>query len=284
VEIIAQPFLTPTGEHAKVSTVKLLFLKLGGSLITDKTRSYSPRPDILAELSQQIMSARQVQPDLKLLIGHGSGSFGHTEASKYQTRLSVRDPEGWQGFSEVWFAASALNRLVMDALHNSGLQVMTFPPSSSVTAQDGQVVAWDLSPIQSALDASIIPVVYGDVVFDVVRGGTILSTEDLFGHLAHTFRPQRILLAGLEAGVWSDFPTCSRLIAGITPENIGEQAKSLGGSAGTDVTGGMDSKVHQMLQLVQETPGLDVLIFSGEEPGNIKKALLGNSLGTRIHN
>jgi isopentenyl phosphate kinase len=263
--------------------VKPFFLKLGGSLITDKTRPHTPRTSKLEELAAQIMSARQIQPDMKLLVGHGSGSFGHAEANKYQTRRSVRDPEGWRGFSEVWFAASALNRLVMEALHKAGLQAMAFPPSACVTTLDGQVAAWDISPILSALDKGIVPVVYGDVVFDTVRGGTILSTEDLFGYLAHALKPQRILLAGLESGVWADFPTCSRFIAEITPGNIGEQAQSLGGSAGTDVTGGMDSKVHQMLELVQEIPSLDVLIFSGEAPGNIHKALLGGFLGTRIH-
>jgi len=284
VEIIAQPFLTPIGEHAKVSIVKSLFLKLGGSLITDKIRPHTPRLDKMDELAAQIVSARQIQPDMKLLVGHGSGSFGHAEASKYQTRRGVRDPEGWQGFSEVWFAAAALNRLVMESLHKAGLQSMAFPPSASVTAQDGHVAAWDISPIQSALDAGIIPVVYGDVVFDTMRGGTILSTEELFGYLAHALHPQRILLAGLEAGVWADFHACSHLIAEITPHNISEQAHSLGGSAGTDVTGGMDSKVRQMLRLVQDIPDLDVLIFSGEGLGNIQSALLGEVLGTRIHN
>lgn len=55
-----------------------------------------------------------------------------------------------------------------------------------------------------ALANGILPVVYGDVVFDEVRGGTILSTEDLFQHLAHQLHPERVLLAGLEAGVWAD--------------------------------------------------------------------------------
>jgi len=68
----------------------------------------------------------------------------------------------------------------LDALVSAGLPAIAFPPSGSVIAQDGKVVSWDLSPIQSALQAGLLPVVYGDVVFDTLRGGTILSTEDLF--------------------------------------------------------------------------------------------------------
>jgi isopentenyl phosphate kinase len=48
------------------------------------------------------------------------------------------------------------------------------------------------------------------------------------------------------------------------------------------VTGGMESKVKQMLTLVQEYPGLTVQIFSGEEPGNLVQALTGEILGTVI--
>ncbi|MBK9928055.1 MAG: hypothetical protein IPP66_22525 [Anaerolineales bacterium] len=56
----------------------------------------------------------------------------------------------------------------------------------------------------------------------------------------------------------------------------------VGKAEGTDVTGGMDSKVRQMLGLVQTVPGLTVQIFSGNELGNLVKALTGDVLGTLI--
>jgi isopentenyl phosphate kinase len=48
------------------------------------------------------------------------------------------------------------------------------------------------------------------------------------------------------------------------------------------VTGGMKSKVMQMLDLVQQNPMLKIQIFSGTEPGNIVHALVGETLGTWI--
>ena len=51
---------------------------------------------------------------------------------------------------------------------------------------------------------------------------------------------------------------------------------------GVDVTGGMKSKVEEMLSLVEQIPNLDVQIFSGEEAGNVKRALIGELLGTLI--
>jgi isopentenyl phosphate kinase len=263
--------------------MRLVFLKLGGSLITDKTRPYTARLEKLDALAAEIASALEKNTDLHLVLGHGSGSYGHAAASLHGTRLGVSTPEAWRGFVEVWYQASALNRLVVDALHRVNLPVMNFSPAASVTAQDGKVIAWDTSPIQTALSKGLLPIIHGDVVFDRLRGGTILSTEDLFAHLAHQLHPQRILLAGLEAGVWADFPVCEHLLEQITPVTISQMTSGLGAAAGIDVTGGMYSKVTGMLALVEEIPEIEILIFSGEQPGNLLRALCAEKLGTRLH-
>jgi isopentenyl phosphate kinase len=57
----------------------------------------------------------------------------------------------------------------------------------------------------------------------------------------------------------------------------------LKGAAATDVTGGMLDKVRQIMTLVNEVPELRAIIFSGEVPGNIRRSLLGEELGTTIH-
>jgi len=270
-------------------TQKLHFLKLGGSLITDKNQAHTPRPETLARLVSEIDAARSQDPAIKIVLGHGSGSYGHVVAKKFGTRQGVRNPHGWQGFAEVWGEAIALNRLVMDALLAAGLPAISFPPVASITSRDAQVTDWSLTPLSLALQAGLLPVVFGDVVFDLERGGTILSTEDLFAYLAKHLpqsagmAPGRVLLAGLEEGVWEDFPTCTRLIEQITPESFADLSVSVSGSLAADVTGGMASKVQHSLALVKEIPELEVWIFSGEKPGAVSKALLGQQVGTIIH-
>lgn len=260
----------------------LIFLKFGGSLITDKQCPLVPRLEVLERLSGEIAQALRVHPEIRLVLGNGAGSFGHVSAKKYGTRQGVHTPQEWRGFAEVWREAAALNTLVTDALHAAGLPAIAIHPSAAVTAADGKVLSWDLAPIQAALQANLIPVIHGDVIFDTRRGGTILSTEDLFDHLAVHLRPGRILLAGLEQGVWADYPACTTLIPTITSENIQSYLPALGGSNATDVTGGMASKVLQSLELVREILDLRVLIFSGETPGVVERALAGASPGTSI--
>lgn len=274
---------------------ELVFLKLGGSLITDKTKPYTPLLDMMDDLALQITTTLQTQPNLRLVIGHGAGSFGHVAASEYKTRdgfprpspLAHRDRDEteenyWKGFAEVWYQASSLNRHVMQSLHKAGLRTIALPPSSSVISSGGQVAVWETTPIRMALAAGIVPVIFGDVVFDEVRGGTILSTENLFAYLAKALHPDRILLAGLEDAVWEDFPARTRKIERITPESFHDIKHGVGKSAAADVTGGMQAKVNEMLELAQENPGLKIQIFSGTNPGNLVRALMGELLGTEI--
>jgi isopentenyl phosphate kinase len=248
------------------------------------------------DLALQISTALQSHPNLRLVLGHGAGSFGHVPASEYHTRDGLQphstqlahrerdttDDNYWKGFAEVWYQAEMLNRYVMDALRKANVQAITLPPSGSVISSNGRVAVWESTPIRMALSAGIVPVIHGDVVFDEVRGGTILSTEDLFMHLARALNPDRILLAGLEKAVWEDFPARTKKIEKITPQTYKEISAGVGKAAGADVTGGMESKVSQMLELVKESSVASVQVFSGEEAGNIIYALTGESLGTLI--
>jgi isopentenyl phosphate kinase len=131
---------------------ELVFLKLGGSLITDKTQPYTPRLDVIEDVALQISTALQNQPNLRLVLGHGSGSFGHVAASEYQTRAGFPRPSPlmhrerdkteenyWKGFAEVWYQASSLNRFVMKALHKTNVLAVALSPSANIIASDGQI-------------------------------------------------------------------------------------------------------------------------------------------------
>jgi len=260
----------------------LVFLKLGGSLITDKLTPRTARIEVIQRVGTEIKSALERDPSLQIVLGHGSGSFGHFSGKKYHTRQGVFSQEDWQGFAEVWYDAASLNQLVVTALKNADLSPLVFPPSSTVSSSNREITSWDLGPIQTALEKGLLPVVYGDVVFDSSLGGTILSTEDLFAHLAGSLKPRRILLAGQDPGVWQDFPDCTSLFDMIRPADRRTISGIVGQSQAPDVTGGMADKVDQMLGLIEELPGLECLIFSGEEPGSILEALSGQSMGTLL--
>jgi isopentenyl phosphate kinase len=260
----------------------LVFLKLGGSLITDKDKPQTARFDVIHRLCDEIAAARSQLPAMKLILGHGSGSFGHNSANQYGTYQGVRTASDWLGFAEVWRDARELNQIMIQSLFQAKLPVIGFPPSALVTARNRQIEHWDLQNMQIALESGLIPVVMGDVIFDLEIGGTILSTEELFQHLARKFKPNRILFAGRDEGVWEDFPHCSRLLSNVTPQSFRLVRQSVQESASVDVTGGMLLKVNSMLDLVAHQPDLQAQIFSGLQAGNLQKVLAGSQIGTII--
>ena len=136
-------------------------------------------------------------------------------------------------------------------------------------------------PVLAALDAGLVPVIYGDVAFDSEIGGTIISTEEVMMALADALKPSWLLLAGEVPGV---LDLQGEVIGEITAANFEDFQAALGGSRGTDVTGGMTSKVQSMLALVAQQPALAIRILSGLEDGLIEAVLSAPDLavGTRI--
>lgn len=258
----------------------MILLKLGGSLITDKAKPLTARSEVIQRLAQEIAEARRQKPGLELVLGHGSGSFGHHVAARHGTQQGAQNEAQWKGFIEVWAAAQALNHIVLEALLESGLPGITFSPSASAICRDGELVDLAIEPLRHALKAQLVPVVHGDVAFDQQRGASILSTEDVFIFLAQHLIPARALLAGIEAGVFAEYPTDDApldLISESDLERITWNAIQV-----ADVTGGMEDKVRKALALSRTSPATEVRIFSGLKPGSLTAALLGSEPGTRI--
>jgi isopentenyl phosphate kinase len=258
----------------------LTFIKLGGSLITDKRVENSFREAEAARVAAEIAYGLEGNPALRLLVGHGSGSFGHMAAKKHGTMAGVRTPEQWRGFAEVGTVAAELNYLMAKTLQAAGVPVLRVQPSASAVARDGEIVEMALRPIQNALDCGLVPLVYGDVGLDEVRGGTILSTEKIFFYLAQHLPVRQILLLGEVDGVYDQN---GATIPHISPANLAEVEAALGGSSGTDVTGGMETKVRDMVALAQRIPGLSIRIMNGTTVGLLHETLVGRAQpGTEI--
>jgi len=271
----------PKSEIRNPKSTELVFLKLGGSLITDKTREATARPEVIRRLAGEVAEALAACPGLRLLLGHGSGSFGHVVGQRYGTRHGVRSAADWRGFAETAVAAARLNRLVTDVFWQAGVPVWSVQPSASAHCRDGKLVDMDWHPVSEALEHGLVPLVYGDVALDEVRGGTIISTEEIFAWLARRLKPDRIVLAGVVPGVMSADPhqaDKAQVIAEIVPEQLTELAAVLSGAHGTDVTGGMLAKVRTMCVLVGELPGLEVRLISGEVAGLLAQLLCDPSM------
>lgn len=252
----------------------VVFVKLGGSLITHKSVASTARPRVIRRLAREIRGALDEAPGLKLVLGHGSGSFGHVVAHRYAVQSGCRD---WHGYALTSAAAARLNRVVVDAFLDEGVPVVALQPSASARCRAGELIELAWQPVAELLERKVVPLVYGDVALDEAQGSTIISTETIFAYLAQRLKPERILLVGEVRGVYAADPHLDPTARRIKRLYAGRQmAKSaeITGSNAVDVTGGMQSKVDSMVALVREVPGLKVLFLSGSKPGLLRRSLL----------
>lgn len=262
----------------------VVLLKLGGSLITDKARPDTLRPEVIRRLAAEVAEAGAGPGSIagRLVIGHGSGSFGHVAAERHRVHEGLtRENRG--GVSHVQQRAADLHRLVVRALLDAGAAPFSIAPSSAlVTAGGRPAEAW-IEPLVLALGGGLLPVVYGDVVMDRERGSAIASTETVFLALESALRERgvavsRVLWAGATDGVLDD---SGRRIPEIRADDDGGPPAAARGAAGTDVTGGMRHRVEAALRLARR--GAPSLVFDATVPGRLAAALRGaDAGGTRV--
>lgn len=272
---------------------EVTLLKLGGSLLTEKTAVDAIRPAVLARLAAEIAEVAHTDSwapaagtppaagaprRAGLVLAHGSGSFGHVAARRHGIAGGLRDASQLPGVSLTQERAAALHWQVCAALAAAGLHPFSLAPSSSVVAAAGRPQGIALEPLLLALAHGLLPVLYGDVVMDREQGVAICSTERLFELLArelpaHGVRVRRVLWLGETDGVYDAAGrTLNRLAAGDLARH-GELRGAIGAAAGTDVTGGMLHRVETALALAAR--GIPSLIANGTTPGLLAAALRG---------
>jgi isopentenyl phosphate kinase len=256
-----------------------ILIKLGGSLITEKSREETPRIEVIRRLAAEIASLASERPERALIVGHGSGSFGHVAAKRFGIAQGIREAGQLPGVPITQQKAAALHRIVVAELAAAGALPYSIAPSSCAVAAAGQLVDFADEPLGLALAAGLLPVVYGDVVTDLDWGISIGSTEKLFHFLARRLPERGITLRlavwlGETDGVYDD---AGRTIPRIAANTFDEARKAIGAPAGTDVTGGMLHRVETALALARL--GIRSLILNGLRPGVLAAALAGGSAG-----
>lgn len=261
-----------------------IFLKLGGSLITNKNKEFKENKEIIERLAEEIHEARE-EKKFGLLVGNGGGSYPHPPAKKYRTVEGVINKESYKGIAEVQDAASRLNRIIVRTLLNHGESAVSINPSSVCLTKNHKIIEFYKKPLKRLLKYEMIPVVYGDVVLDMARGCSILSTEEIFDHLAKDINPYKVIYASDVDGVLTHDPKVksdSKLIPEITPRNYLEFRKYFGASAGIDVTGGMLHKINKCMELAEI--GIKSYIINGSVKNRVRDVLKGMEVvGTVIY-
>jgi isopentenyl phosphate kinase len=261
----------------------IIFVKIGGSLITDKLKKNTLKKHALQVICQEVKLAQETGK--KLIIGHGAGSFAHFPAKKYQTHRGIINDQSYKGIAEVADTAAKLNRIVVRQLIDTGVNAISISPLSIMTSKNHELEQLCSNSIEQALNLNLLPVLYGDQILDSQVGCTIFSTEKVLGFLAlhlkqKGYNIERIIHCGQTNGVYDQNGETIPLINSV---NFDSFRSALNGSNGVDITGGMIHKVEETLALAKE--GIPGLIIDGIENGSLSKAIKGEPvIGTKVEN
>ncbi len=262
---------------------QLIVVKLGGSAITAKDED---KPEVnssnLDRLAKEMTEAWN-ESGFSMVVVHGAGPFGHVPARKYDLDKGLKGSWQIEGISETHQSMEGLNYRVVDSLRRAGLPAVAFQPSAGGVLRNGRLVSFPIYVLKELLKLGIVPVAYGDVLFDREKGVSILSGDHLVPYLAKKLNADRVILVADVPGIFDRDPKKNKdakIIKELGRKNVG-LVKEIGSAKGVDVTGGMKGKLGELLRLAGM--GIESEIVCGFEDGTLKRALLGErGLGTII--
>jgi len=242
-------------------------LKIGGSILTDRSQPLAARSEEIKRVAEEVAAAPQ-----NLILVHGAGSFGHIPAKRYGLPESFNP----KGLRETHASVASLNALVVEALAEAGANPMPMHPFSCLVLRDGRISSFALGPLGMMLENGILPVLHGDVAMDITRRAGIVSGDQLVHYLARSIKAEMVAVGTNVDGIMLQGKAISEIGKSDLPALEGE----VGESSEVDVTGGMRGKLMELLQLAEA--GIGSTIFNASREGQIKRALRGEAVGTRV--
>lgn len=249
----------------------MILIKLGGSVITDKSQYKKFNKEQTARLCREIAESGR-----SVMIVHGAGSYGHVLAKRYAIQNGLVDFAQVSPAAMVHHDAMELGLLVTSELMAVGIPAASLSPGSCFVMDEGRLVVNDEEVIRRMSHVGIMPVTHGDVVMDRQKGFAIVSGDELMEVMARIFKPERIVFVSDIDGLYDSNPKENpeaRMIPEVTQEILDGVSSD---EDVDDVTGGVRNKMEAMLRMC--SPDRDCVLVNGTVPGRLLSLLRGEEV------
>lgn len=256
----------------------MFLIKLGGSIITDKAKQYTFKPEIMNNLSKEIQQSKQ-----QILLVHGAGSFGHILAKQYNLQQGFKENSQRYGFAQTHAKVQHLNSLVLDSLHNHHIPAISLPPHAILTLDNHLINHLNYELFNTYLSQGFTPVTFGDVALDKTLGFSICSGDLLMLLLAQHFKPEKVIFVLDEDGIYTDNPKQNPQATLIEHTHYKDLAHlSTNADSHADVTKGMQGKIETIASIAKL--GIDTIVINGNIHNRLFDTLTGKkTLSTYIY-
>jgi len=244
----------------------MILLKLGGSVVTDKSRAFSMREEVVKRLAGEIAEVGG-----ELVIVHGGGSFGHPVATEHRLQEGLASETQLLGIAKTRLAMERLTERIVSILVSKALPAVPIQSSSVFQCRNGRIEKAEIWLVKGLLRLGCIPVLNGDVALDEARGVCILSGDQVLAYLARTLGAERAVVATDVDGL---FDRGGRLISRVTRRSAAKVIPYITPSG--DATGGMQGKVEELINLAED--GVPSTMVNALVKDRVRNALLGRKV------
>ncbi|MDR2846538.1 MAG: isopentenyl phosphate kinase family protein [Candidatus Methanoplasma sp.] len=254
----------------------MILIKLGGSVITDKTQYGTFNKENVSRLCSEIKRSGK-----DIILVHGAGSFGHVIAKDFGLQDgSTGDPQQTFAAARVQYDVRNLNSMIIAELLSNSIPALSIPPGSCFVMDNGKLIANDAEVLLSASRLGIMPVLFGDVVFDRTKGFGICSGDQIMEVLCNIYNPERVIFVSDIDGLYDKDPKRdkkAKLIAEVTADGLKNVDSRI---SVDDVTGGVRGKMESMLRI--STSDRECVLVNGTVPGRLYSLLNGETVTSTV--
>ncbi|MEM0438260.1 MAG: isopentenyl phosphate kinase [Candidatus Micrarchaeia archaeon] len=248
---------------------KPIVIKLGGSVITDKSRFKTP--DLASIDALCALIGEFYAKGMPFIVVHGAGSYAHIPSKEYGLADGYQDEDGKVNYAKVHSLCEELSTLVVNALIKYKVPAVSFHPATFVMQRSKSPARIDDSFIKEYLNAGFVPVTHGDVVLDRDTNSSIISGDGLMEFFGRHYAKKLIFASDVD-GLLTSVDGQGQLIPEVNRRNFRNVFEMVGGSNHTDVTGGMAGKIKNLMTLP-----VDTYIVNGRKPERIRSILEGRA-------
>jgi len=266
-------------------TRKITILKLGGSLLTDKSKPYSLRKDKLNAVVREIKECIDLGLIEELVIIHGVGSYGHPPVLKYLLHRGFKSEDQLIHLSETQAIVNDYRNMIVKSFLEMEIPINLMHASSIVVGNKMRIVEYNFKPLTGFLALGMIPLIGGDMMFDETMGFSVCGGDQLAVIISYELKASHLIFATDVPGVYDKDPkkeTKAILFKSININEIENVIKKIEEANKTDASGRMKGKLLSIMStrdlrdLIED--GLKISIISMMEEGNLQKYLEGHEI------
>jgi isopentenyl phosphate kinase len=258
-------------------TKELTIIKLGGSLLTDKTKPYTYREKVLQSVVREIGECFDEGLIESLILLHGVGSYGHPIVLEHKIHKGFLGPDQLLPLSWAQESVATLRHIIVKELQKAKIPVCLMYPSSMIISKKMKMTDYFLDPLKGFAEVGMVPLLGGDILIDTVMGWSVGSGDQLAVILCEEMGAKRLIFASDVPGIYDADPKLNEDASPIDIVNLNDldaTLKRMGASGVEDASGAMKGKLQSIVpakHLIEK--GLEVGLLSMMEYGTLKAFL-----------